>query len=138
MVVVDRFSKMSHFRTLHETATMKDPAQASVKEVWKLHRLPKLIISNQDTNLASKLLHGLSGLFGIRKRMSTSFHPQMDEQTERVNQTVETYIPTFFNYHQDYLYSLLPLTEFIYNKSVTQATQLIPFYTNYRFHPRTI
>jgi hypothetical protein len=33
MVVVDRFSKIGHFIALNETATAKDTAQASLKEV---------------------------------------------------------------------------------------------------------
>jgi hypothetical protein len=70
--------------------------------------------------------------------MSTSFHPQTDGQTERVNQTFETYLHTFINYDQDDWYSLLPLAEFAYNNSVTQATQLTPFYTNYGYHPKSI
>jgi hypothetical protein len=36
---------------------------------------------------------------GIQKRMSMLFHPQMDEQTERVNQTLETYLCIFINYN---------------------------------------
>jgi hypothetical protein len=70
--------------------------------------------------------------------MSTSFHPQTDGQTERVNQTLKTYLPTVINYNQDDWYSLLSLAEFAYNNSVTQATQLTPFYTNYRYHLKTI
>jgi glycosylphosphatidylinositol phospholipase D len=45
MVVVDRFSKMTHFIALAETATAKDTAKAFLKEVWKLHGLPESIIS---------------------------------------------------------------------------------------------
>jgi hypothetical protein len=70
--------------------------------------------------------------------MSTSFYPQTDRQTERVNQTLKTYLRTFINYDQDDWYSLLPLAEFAYNNSVVQATQLTPFYTNYGYHPTTI
>jgi hypothetical protein len=62
----------------------------------------------------------------------------MDRQMERVNQTLKTYLHTFINYDQDDWYSLLPLAEFAYNNSVTQATQLTPFYTNYGYHPKTI
>jgi hypothetical protein len=138
MVVVDRFSKMAHFIALHETATAKDAAQAFLKEVWKLHELPESIVSDRDTKWTSEFWDGLCGLLGIKKRMSTSFHPQMDGQTERVNQTLETYLRTFINYDQDDWYSLLPLAEFAYNNSVTQATQLTPFYTNYGYHPKTI
>jgi hypothetical protein len=70
--------------------------------------------------------------------MSTSFHPQTDGQTKRVNQTLETYLRTFINYDQDDSYSVLPLAEFMYNNSVTQVTQLTPFFTNYRYYPKTI
>jgi transposase InsO family protein len=81
---------------------------------------------------------GLYSLLGIKKRMSTSFHPQTDGQMERVNQTLETYLRTFINYHEYDWDSLLPLVEFAYNNSVTQAIELTPFYTNYGYHPKTI
>jgi hypothetical protein len=48
MVVVDRFSKMANFIALPKTEMAKDSAQAFLKEVWKLHRLPESIISDQD------------------------------------------------------------------------------------------
>jgi hypothetical protein len=49
----------------------------------------------------SEFWDGLCGLLGIKKRMSTIFHPQMDGETERVNQTLETYLRTIINYDQD-------------------------------------
>jgi transposase InsO family protein len=70
--------------------------------------------------------------------MSTSFHPQTDGEMERVNQTLKTYLHTFIHDDQDNWYSLLPLAEFAYNNSVTQATQLTPLYTNYVYHPKMI
>jgi len=51
---------------------------------------------------------------------------------------LETYRRTFVNYDQDDWYSLLPLAEFAYNNSITQATKMTPFYANYGFNPRTI
>jgi transposase InsO family protein len=101
IVVVDHFSKMSHFIALKETATVKDAANTCLKEVQKLHELPKLIISDRDTKWTSEFWDGPCSLLGINKRMSTLFHPQTDGQTERVNQTLETYLYTFINYGQD-------------------------------------
>jgi hypothetical protein len=72
---------------------------------------------------------------GIRSRMSTAFHPQTDGQTEHLNQTIEAYQQSFVNHEQDDWVSLLPMAEFAYNNSVTTATGLSPFYTNYGFHP---
>jgi hypothetical protein len=71
MVVVDRFSKMAHFIGLKETATAKDAANGFLKEVWRLHGLPKSIISDRDTKWISQLWDGLCGLLRIKKRMST-------------------------------------------------------------------
>jgi transposase InsO family protein len=138
MVVMDRVSKMAHFIGLKETATAKDAANAFLKEVWKLYGLLESIISDRDMKWISEFWDGLCGLFGIKKRMTTSFHPETDGQTERVNQTLKTYLRTFINYDQDDWYSLLPLAKFTYNNSETQATQRTPFYTNYGYHPKTI
>src|SRR5712671_6863161 len=75
---------------------------------------------------------------GHKNVLSTAFHPQTDAQTERVNQTLETYLRTFVNYDQHDWYQLLPLAEFAYNNSTTTATKMMPFYANYGYHPRTI
>ena len=74
----------------------------------------------------------------IKRKLSTAFHPQTDGQTERVNQTLETYLRMFINYDQDEWYQLLPLAEFAYNNSYRIATKMTPFYANYGFHPKTI
>jgi hypothetical protein len=63
--------------------------------------------------------------------MSTSFHPQTDGQTERINQTIEAYLWSFINYEMNNWVGLLPMAEFAYNNSVTQATGMSPFFANY-------
>ena len=69
--------------------------------------------------------------------MSTAFHPQTDSQTERQNQTLETYLRIFANDEQDNWASLLPLAEFAYNNSVHSATNLTPFSVVYKdWQPR--
>jgi hypothetical protein len=67
--------------------------------------------------------------------MSTAFHPQTDGQTERVNQTIETFLRLFINLQQIDWVELLPLAEFAYNNSTTSAHGMTPFYANYGYHP---
>jgi hypothetical protein len=67
--------------------------------------------------------------------MSTSFHPQTDGQTEQINQMIEAYLRSFINYEMDNWVGLLPMAEFAYNNSVTQATGMSPFFANYGRHP---
>ena len=70
--------------------------------------------------------------------MFTAFHPQMDGQTERLNQTIEAYLRAFVAKEQDDWVSLLPMAEFAYNNSVTIGNGMTPFFANYSFHPATI
>jgi hypothetical protein len=67
--------------------------------------------------------------------MSTFFHAQTDGQTERINQTIEAYLRSFINYEMDNWVGLLPMAEFAYNNSVTQATSMSPFFANYGRYP---
>jgi len=122
MVVVDRFTKMVHFIRLEERATASDVAESSLKEVWKLHRLPAEIISDMDAKFAGEFWKSLCKKLGIKRKMSTAYHPQSDRQTERVKQVVGGFLRIIVNYNQDDWYHLLPLAEFAYNNSVTMIT----------------
>ena len=74
---------------------------------------------------------------GIKRNLSTAFHPQSDGQMERLNQTLEQYLRTFINYDQGNWNQLLPLAENANNNSVTAPTKMSPFYANYGYHSRT-
>jgi hypothetical protein len=137
MVVVDRFTKMAHFIGLRTDTTAKDVADTFIKEVWKLHGLPTEIISDMDAKCSGEFWESLCKSLGIKRRMSTAYHPQTDGQTERTNQVLEGYLRSFVNYNQDDWYQLLPLAEHAYNNSKTNAHNLTPFFANYGFHPQT-
>jgi len=68
--------------------------------------------------------------------MSTVYHPQTGRQTERTNQVLEGYLRTFVNYDQNHWYQLLPVAEYAYNNSATNAHKMTPFFANYGFHPQ--
>ena len=73
---------------------------------------------------------------GTRQRLSTSFHPQTDGQTERMNQTIEQYLRLYCNHQQDNWTELLSLAEFAYNNAFQTTIKCSPFYANYGYHPR--
>jgi hypothetical protein len=128
---------MAHFIPLTESATAEKLAKIFVREIWRLHGLPSDIVSNRDSQFTSNFWQGVLTRLGIRPRMNTSFRPQTDGQTEKINQSVELYVRTFCNYEQDDWTDLLPMAEYTYNNSITQGTGLSPFYSNYEFHPQT-
>ena len=138
MVVVDRFTKMAHLMGLNTEATATDIANKFVSKIWKTHGLPEEIILDRDTKWTGGFWQRIYKALNIKRKLSTAFHPQTDGQTERVNQTLETYLRTFINYNQNDWFQMLPLAEFAYNNSYTTATKTTPFYVNYGFHPRTM
>jgi hypothetical protein len=137
-VIVDRFSKMAHFIPLKDNEKKaEDLARIFVRNIWRLHGLPKSIVSDRDARFTAHFWAGMCDILGMKQKMSSAFQAETDGQTERVNQTVELFIRTFGNYEQNDWEELLPLAEYAYNNSVTTATGLSPFYANYGFHPRT-
>jgi len=51
LVVCNRLSKMIHFITTTEEASVKGLVRLFRDNVWKLHRLPESIVSDRDYNL---------------------------------------------------------------------------------------
>jgi len=136
-VIIDRFTKMAHFVPLQEK-TAQDLARIFSREVWRFHGTPTDMVSDRDSRFTSETGQEFLRILGTRPRMSTTFHPQTDGQTERLNQTIEAYLRAFVGKEQDDWASLLPMAEFAYNNSVTTGNGISPFYANYGFHPRTL
>jgi len=75
-------------------------------------------------------------LLEVALEKSSTYHPQTDGQTERVNQVLDHYLRTYCAWDQDNWVELLPFAEFCYNNTVHSATQLTPFFAAYQQHPQ--
>ena len=137
LVVVDHFSKMSHFIPCKETITAKETAVLFLVNVFRIHGFPERIISDRGPQFKSKFWSSLFLLAGVKPKLTSSFHPQSNGQTERTNQTLEQYLRCFVNFEQDNWSDLLPFAEFAFNNSLSSATGTTPFYANFGFHPRS-
>ncbi|GKE14134.1 retrotransposable element Tf2, partial [Tanacetum coccineum] len=92
MVVVDRLSKYSHFILLSHPFTSIQVAQAFLDNIYKLHGLPKDIVSDLDKVFLSKLWHELFKLLDVSLHMSTAYDLQTDGQTEVVYAKLQPYM----------------------------------------------
>ena len=84
-VVVDKLTKESHFIPVKSTHKTNEIAKIFMKEIFKLHGLPKAIVSYRDVKFTSNFWKGLFADLGTKLNFSTAYHPQTDGQTERVN-----------------------------------------------------
>jgi len=136
-VIVDRFSKIAPFIPLKTEEHIKKLALIFRKKIWRLHRLPETISSDRDTRFTSNLWMSLMQLLQVKLNVSTTFHPETDRQTERVNQTLEQYLRSYSSYQQDDGVSLLRFAEHAYNISLSESAKASPFEINYAFTPQT-
>lgn len=83
MVVVDYFTKMAHLIALEQNARAKDVANVFLRDVWKLHGLPTEIISDMDVKFSGEFWESLCKALNIKRRMSTAYHPQIDDKPKR-------------------------------------------------------
>lgn len=127
MVVVDRFSKYGTFIPCAKDCTAEEAAQAFFKQVVKHWGLPQNIVSDRDPRFTGKLWTELFRMLGSQLNFSTSFHPQSDGQTERVNGLLECYLRHFVSANQRDWAKILDVAQFSYNLQRSESTGRSPF-----------
>jgi len=136
LVVVDRFTKIAHFIPTTEKTSAEGLAQLFRDNIWKLYGLPDSIISDRGPQFAARIMKELNQMLGIDTKLLTAFHPQIDGQTERMNQELEQYLRMFINHRQEQWPEWLETVEFAYNNKVHTGTKVLPFQVNHRQNPR--
>lgn len=135
MVVVDRFTKYSHFIPLSHPYRAADVAQSFLDHVYKLYGLPSSLITDRDPIFTSRFWKELMNKLNIRLNMSSAYHPQTDGQTERVNQCLENYLRSMVFTQQKRWIKWLPLVEWWYNTSFHSSLKTSPFHALYGYPP---
>jgi transposase InsO family protein len=120
---------------MHTTINAEGTALLFLKEVWKHHGTPWVVVSDRGPQFVTRFTCELYKLLGIKLALSTAYHPQTDGQTEHINQVIEGYLRTFTSRRQDNWDDLLPSGEFHYNNTVHLSTQQTPFMLNTRRNP---
>ena len=86
---------------------------------------------DRGPQFAVELTRELNKMLGIETKLSMTYHPQTDRQTERTNQELEQYLRIYVNHRQNNWVEWLAIAEFAFNNKVHTATKSSPFQVNY-------
>jgi len=98
LVVYDRLLKIIYFVVTIEGKLAEGLARLFKDNMCKLYGLLKSIVLDRRPQFVAEMLKELNNMLGIEIKLLTSFHPQIDSQTERINQKLEQYLRFFIDY----------------------------------------
>lgn len=136
IVIVDKLTKMSHFIPTTTNVSATEVAKIFMNEIVRYHGLPKVIISDRDGRFTSLFWKSLWKLLDTNLNMSSSFHPETDGQTERMNRTLEQMLRNYVNYKTNDWDKWLINCEIAYNNSIQTSTGYSPYYLNNGYNVR--
>lgn len=138
MVVIDRFTKVGHFIALTHPFNATQVAQLFLDNVFKLHGMPKSMVSDKDKLFTSNFWKELFNSMGTQLCMSTSYYPQTDGQTERLNRCLEQYLRAMASQRPKQWAKWPALAEWWYNSSYNGAIRRSPYEALYGVKPKQI
>jgi hypothetical protein len=91
-----------------------------------------MIISDRGSQFVAHFWEQLHASLGTHIIHNLASHPQMDDQTERVNQILEDMLRACVLEHPGSWDQNLPWAEFSYNSSYQESLKMAPFEVLYR------
>ena len=133
LVIVDQLTKYAYFVPYKESHIAEDFAYTFIRIIISNHGLPNKVITDRGTTFASKFQQALIKQLGTKHKLTLAYHPQINGQTKRTNQTLEQYLQNYINYYQNDWVTWLLLAQLAYNSATSSTIGIIPFFANYRF-----
>ena len=98
LVIVDRYTKVAKYILCYKTTIVEELVELFIKQWIKDHGILASIITDCRSLFTSKFWLAMCYHLRIRRNLSTAFYLQTDRQTERQNQTLETWLRAYICY----------------------------------------
>ena len=92
LVIMDRFTKIIRLKAMMTNISSEGVAKIYRDKIWKIHGIPKMILSGCGLQFASKFMEDFTRILGTKRKLSTAYHPQTNRQTERINQEIGMFL----------------------------------------------
>ena len=111
----------------NKTIDAKGVAKLVFKYMFLRFGLHDHLISDRGPQFALTFATELACILDYDLKLSTAYHPQMDGETEWVNQEIEMYLQMFCQGQPDKWSELIPMAEFVHNSATHSSMQKSPF-----------
>ena len=98
VIIIDWFTKMIHLKAITTNISSEEIVKIYRDDIWKLHRIPRKILSDRGPQFALKFMEEFTKALGTKRQLSTTYYPQTDGQIERINQEIGTSLQHYVNY----------------------------------------
>jgi hypothetical protein len=139
LMIINRLTKMHHYISCiaeKDETTVEKTTRLLINNVWKLHELFNIIVSDRDSQFVSLVWKVLCKTLKIDIKLSIAFHFEIDDQSEIANQKMKRYLRSYCNYQQNDWSDWLFMTKFVSNVATSTSTELFAFMINYEFESR--
>ncbi|WVZ84307.1 hypothetical protein U9M48_031354 [Paspalum notatum var. saurae] len=136
-VIIDRLTKSAHFLPVKTHYTAATYAELYISQIVSLHGVPQTITFDRGSLFVSRFWEQLQTALGTNLIRSSTYHPQTNDQVERVNQILEDMLRAYALTYSTKWDDCLPLAEFAYNNSYQKSLEMAPFEALYGRRCRT-
>ena len=75
VVIVDWFTKMIRLKATTTNVSSEGIAKIYRDDIWKLHGIPRKILSNRGPQFVSKFMEEFTKALKTKRQLSTAYHP---------------------------------------------------------------
>jgi transposase InsO family protein len=136
VVFTDRLTKRVYIEPCTKTASARDLALIFFRTVFRSQGMPRVLLSDNGPQFTSAFWTEFFSLLQTDIRLTSSYHPQSNGQTERFNRTLIEALRSFVNARHDNWDNFLVHFEFAYNSTVNASTGFSPFILQFAQAPR--
>ncbi|UYV71271.1 hypothetical protein LAZ67_8002457 [Cordylochernes scorpioides] len=120
IVLTDYYTRYAETKAVSE-ATVKEVSTFSIEQIFLRHGAPRFLISDR-----------------VKHCFTTSYHPQTNGLTERLNRTLINMISMYVNTDQKNWDEILPFVTHAYNTTIQETTGYSPFFLLFGREPMSL
>ncbi|UYV64716.1 hypothetical protein LAZ67_3001742, partial [Cordylochernes scorpioides] len=137
IVLTDYYTRYAETKAVSE-ATVKEVSKFLVEDIFLRHGAPQYLISDRGSQFTSNLMKEVMKTCKIKHCFTTSYHPQTNGLTERLNRTLINMLSMYVNTDQKNWDKILPFITHAYNTTIQETTGYSPFFLMFGREPTSL